>query len=191
MNAKSRTLMLMSLAIGLAACGSSGGSTVVDGERSQALNGGGTGPDRRPPQEAVIACADLGVGQDCAFSVRGKCLAGPDGGVTACVPRPPRPPQEAVTACEGLAADAACTFTLDADVVNGRCRGGGDMPLACGPEGRQLLEPPATAIDACAALAAGDECTFDMAGVCLGPDDRPLACTPPVPFGRDPLPAKS
>ena len=96
---------------------------------------------RRPPKEAVDACASKSAGDACTFAhdshdITGTC-SGPPAGATgplACKPdQPPPPPREAVDACAHSARGDACSFQIDDQALAGTCDGPADKPLACRP----------------------------------------------------------
>lgn len=165
---------------------------------------GGPGePGRRPPQEALDACARLKAGDACSFTMNGRAVTGtcrgPADKPAACapddLPPPPEghrgPPQEALDACKGLRDGDTCSFSVDEHDVKGSCRAcPRDGTLACAPadlpRGRGMgahRGPPQEAVAACSGLAAGAACsfTFDgraLDGTCRGPADKPAACAP-------------
>jgi hypothetical protein len=95
-------------------------------------------PPRRPPQEAIDACANQQEGATCTMSFHGKtvqgaCGKGPHGNETlACIPPPP---PEAIEACAKLSEGAACTVWRNERNHEGTCRKppSGSGPLACLP----------------------------------------------------------
>jgi len=103
----------------------------------------GSGDQRRPPKEAVDACATSATDATCAFDIdshhiTGACKHGPDGGgPLACVPDRPPPPPEAIAACATSNVGATCSFDLANHHIDGTCHAGPDAaaPLACAPAG--------------------------------------------------------
>jgi hypothetical protein len=151
----------------------------------------GPGPARRPPQEAIDACANQTEGATCTVSfrgqsVQGKCVKGHDDQEPlACMP-PRRPPQEAIDACANQQEGATCTMSFHGKTVQGACGKGphGNETLACIPP------PPPEAIEACAKLSEGAACTVwrnerNHEGTCRKPPSGsgPLACLPTRPHG--------
>lgn len=90
--------------------------------------GSGAHRPRRPPPQAIDACAKAALGDACAFDldshhITGTCSHGPSGdGPLACKPdHLPPPPQEAIDACANAAAGDACSFTCNGDSLDGTC----------------------------------------------------------------------
>lgn len=98
------------------------------------------GPPRKPPQEAITACAKAKQGDACSFAmhdhqIAGTCETPPDGSALACRPdQPPPPPPEAVSACEKSKQGDACSFTIGDRSLSGTCETpDASKPLACRP----------------------------------------------------------
>ena len=100
---------------------------------------------RRPPQEALDACAKLKAGDACSFTFDGRALSGtcrgPADKPAACAPEgmsPPGghhgPPPAALDACKSLRDGDTCSFSIDGREVKGSCRTGPEgQPAACLP----------------------------------------------------------
>ena len=105
--------------------------------------------------------------------------------------RPRQPPQAALDACATLTSGADCSFTGKHGLKSGACISPPGKPLACKPAPpqqapappQQTPVPPQQALDACAALTSGADCSFTgkhglVAGACISPPGKPLACKP-------------
>lgn len=93
-------------------------------------------PGRRPPPEAVEACATREIGAPCGFHgprgpIHGHCFVPPGEQAPACVPG--RPPREAIEACAGREPGSPCHFTGPRGPADGRCEAPPERPVACRP----------------------------------------------------------
>jgi spore coat protein H len=108
----------------------------------------GSGPGRRPSQEAVAACTGLPEGSECQYGnppVSGRCVLAPDGGPPSCVPvgpvAPGEPDEDGVLPRTPMYVPAEVTFDGEvfrhvgfrlkgrSNLLNAWVRGNGKLPF--------------------------------------------------------------